>query len=172
MRSRRLEDEGVAACERDRKHPHRHHRGEVERRDAHAYAERLAHRIRIDAASDLLAEFALEKMRNAARELDDLEAARHFAARIGKHLAMLRGDERGEFIGMLFDEVAELEHHAGAGEGRGRGPFGERIGRSFHGGVDIGRVAHTNFSRELTGRGIEDVAEVAVAMRVNPRASR
>ena len=101
-------------------------------------------------------------MRNAARELDHFETARHFAARIGKHLAMLRGDDRRELVRMLLDEVAELEHHAGAGEGRGRGPFGERLRGCFDGGIDIGGGAHTNFSRELTDGGIEHLAEVVV----------
>ena len=34
-------------------------------------------------------ELALQQMRNAARELDHLDAARDFAARIAQHLAML-----------------------------------------------------------------------------------
>src|SRR3546814_5659279 len=38
----RLQDEGVAAGERNREHPHRHHRREVERRDAGNHAQGLA----------------------------------------------------------------------------------------------------------------------------------
>ena len=44
-----LQDERVAAGDRHSEHPHRDHRGEVERRDAGADAERLAHRIDVDA---------------------------------------------------------------------------------------------------------------------------
>ena len=92
---RRLQHEGVAAGERHREHPHRHHRREVERRDAGADAERLAHRPAVDAAPDLLGELALQQMRDAAGELDDLDAARDLALRVGEHLAVLGGDRCG-----------------------------------------------------------------------------
>ena len=42
----------VAARERDREHPQRHHRGEVERRDAGADADRLLKRIGVDVTAD------------------------------------------------------------------------------------------------------------------------
>src|SRR5437660_1138893 len=70
---------------------------------------------------------------------------------------------------MLFDEVAKFEHHASSAEGRGRGPFGKCRGGGFHSGIDIGPGAYANFTRELTGRGIEDVAEVVCAFNMNPR---
>ena len=95
---RRLQDEGVAAGERHREHPHRHHRREVERRDAGADAERLAHRPAVDAAPDLLGELALQQMRDAAGELDDLEAAGDLALRVGEHLAVLVGDDPGQRV--------------------------------------------------------------------------
>jgi hypothetical protein len=44
----RFQDERVAAGERDREHPHRHHRWEVERRDAGHHAQRLTEGDRID----------------------------------------------------------------------------------------------------------------------------
>ena len=40
----RLQDEGVAAGDRHREHPQRHHRRKIERRDARADADRLAQR--------------------------------------------------------------------------------------------------------------------------------
>ena len=89
--------------------------------------------------------------------------------RVGQHLAMLGGNQFGDFGGMLFDQVAKLEHHAGAGEGRGRGPFRKRGGGSPHGSINLVRAAQANFSRELPGGGIEDVAEFA-AMRRDCRA--
>ena len=76
----RLEHERVAAGDGDRVHPHRHHDREVERRDAGDDAERLAERVRVDAAGDLVVELALEQLRDAAGELDDLAAAHHLAA--------------------------------------------------------------------------------------------
>ena len=86
---RGLEDEGVAAGERHREHPQRHHRREIERRDAGAHAERLAERQQIDAGADVLAELALEQLRDAAGELDHLDAARDLALGVGERLAVL-----------------------------------------------------------------------------------
>ena len=65
----------------DRVHPHRHHGREVERRDAGAHAERLAEGEDVDAGGDLVGVVALEQLRDAAGELDHLEAALHLAAR-------------------------------------------------------------------------------------------
>ena len=86
---RRLQDERVAAGERGRPHPHRDHRGEVERRDAGDDAERLADRVDVDPRRGLLGHAALQQMRDAAAELDHLEPARHLAHRVGEHLAVL-----------------------------------------------------------------------------------
>ena len=101
---RGLQDERVPARDRDREHPHRHHGREVERRDAGGDAERLAQRPAVDAAADRVAVLALQQLRDAAGELDDLEPARDLAARIGEHLAVLARDEGGELAGVLLDE--------------------------------------------------------------------
>ncbi len=50
---RGLEDEGVAADQRHRKHPQRHHGRKVERRDAGGHAQRLAQRVAVDARADV-----------------------------------------------------------------------------------------------------------------------
>ena len=86
---RRLQDEGVAAGDGRAELPHRDHRGEVERRDAGDDAERLAHRIDVDAGAGAVGELALEQMRDAAGKFDDLDAALDVALRIGNGLAML-----------------------------------------------------------------------------------
>src|SRR3546814_1923070 len=49
-----FQDEGVAGRDRRAEHPHRDHRGEVERRDASTDADRLAHRIDVDAGARAL----------------------------------------------------------------------------------------------------------------------
>ena len=103
----RLEDEGVAARERDREHPHRDHAGEVERRDAGDDAERLALARRVHARGDLLGRLALHQVRDAAGELDDLEAALDLAARVVERLAVLGGDGRGELAGARGERLAE-----------------------------------------------------------------
>jgi hypothetical protein len=71
----RLQDEGVAAGDRHSEHPHRDHRREVERSDARADAERLAHRIDVDAGARAERKFALQRLRDAAGIFDDLQAA-------------------------------------------------------------------------------------------------
>ncbi len=61
-------------------------------------AERLADRVDVDAGRDALGEAALEQVRDAAGELDDLEAAGDLAERVGEDLAVLGGDDRGEVV--------------------------------------------------------------------------
>src|SRR6185295_2146092 len=75
---RRLENECVAACDGEREHPHRHHDREIERRDARAYAEWLAHRVTVHPGADLFGVLTLEQMGNAAGKLDDFDSAGHF----------------------------------------------------------------------------------------------
>ena len=103
-----LEDEAVAASQRHRNHPERHHDGEVERRYARDDPERLTHRPAIDAAADLLRDLALQQMRDryyvAQRVLkeeptggDDIlrriSAAQIEGAVIGQVRALLRQPE-------------------------------------------------------------------------------
>ena len=111
---RRLEHERVPARDRRREHPHRHHRGEVERRDPADDAERLADRVDVDAGRRLLGVAALQQVRDAARELDDLEPARDLAERVGRHLAVLGGEERRDVLAMLVDQLADAEQDLGA----------------------------------------------------------
>ena len=105
-----LEDEGVAAGDGHREHPHRHHGREVERRDAGDHAERLPEGERVDVGGHLVGEVALEQARDAARELDDLEAALHLAQRVGEDLAVLVGDQLGDLARVRVHELAEGEH--------------------------------------------------------------
>ena len=83
----------LPARDRHREHPHRHHHREIERRDARDHAERLTQIPVVDAAADLVGEIGLQQIRNAARELDDFDAAHHLALRVGEHLAVLTRDE-------------------------------------------------------------------------------
>ena len=73
----------------------------------------LAQRPVVDVAADVVAVLAFEQLRNAARELDDLEAARQLAVRVGEHLAVLARDERGELVEVRVEQLLEAEHHAG-----------------------------------------------------------
>ena len=118
----RLEDERVPARERERVHPHRDHRREVERRDAGDDAERLAVARRVDAGRDLLGRLALHQVRDAAGELDDLQAALHLAARVVEGLAVLAGDDAGEVVAPRGQQLAVGEEDGGALRERGGAP--------------------------------------------------
>ena len=119
---RRLEDEGVPGRDRHREHPHRDHGGEVERGDPGHHAERLPDAVRIDAGRDVLGEAALEQVRDAAGELDDLEASCDLAGRVAGDLAVLVGDELRQLGGVVLDQLAEREQDGGALGRARRGP--------------------------------------------------
>ncbi len=119
---RRFQDEGVAAGDRRRELPQRDHRGEIERRDAGDDAERLAHRIEVDAGAGAIGVFALHQMRNAEREFDHLDAALDVALGVGDRLAVLAREDVGELVVVLGDEIDELHQDAGAALRIDRGP--------------------------------------------------
>jgi hypothetical protein len=101
-----LEDEAVAGGDGHREHPHRHHHREVEGRDAGHHAERLAHRPVVDAGGDLVGVVALEQLRDAAGEFDDVDAARDFALRVGEDLAVFGGDHVRQLVLVLVQQLA------------------------------------------------------------------
>ena len=122
----RLQDEGVAASDRRRELPQRDHGGEVERRDAGDDAERLAHRIGVDAGAGAVGVFALHQMRHAERELQHLDAALDVALGVGDRLAVLAGQDVGEFVVVFGDQFVEFHQDAGAALRIGRAPGGLR----------------------------------------------
>src|ERR1019366_6837017 len=138
----RLEDERVPARDRVGEHPHRHHCGEVERRDPRHDAERLPDREHIDSARRLLGEASLEQVGNAACELDVLDAPRHLAPGVGDDLPVLRRDERSEVVAVLVEQIAECEEHGRALRQRSRPPLpkGSRSGLDGAGLAAGGRV--------------------------------
>ena len=88
-----FQDEGVAAGDGDGKHPHRHHRGEVERGDPHAHAERLPEGMAVDAGPDVFREAPLQQVGDPAGELHHLHSPGQGAARVAQHLAVLGRDQ-------------------------------------------------------------------------------
>src|SRR3546814_19189679 len=62
---------------------------------ARSDAQRLAHRIDVDAGACALGIFALQQMGDAAGEFDDFQAALDVALRVGQHLAMFGGEQQG-----------------------------------------------------------------------------
>ena len=100
-------------------------------------------------------------MRNAAGELDHLEAALHLAIGVGQDLAVLPGDDGGEFLAVALQQFLEFEHHAGAAQRRGGSPGGPCGGGGGDGGVDFGGAGQSDASDYLAGGRIVDVAEFA-----------
>ncbi len=119
---RRLDYEGVAAGDCRAEHPHRDHRGEVERGDPRADSERLAHRKNVNSGPCADGIFAFERLRDPAAIFDDLEPALNVAAGIGDDLAVLGAQELGQFLHVRFDQLAILEHDPRAALRIGGGP--------------------------------------------------
>ena len=67
-------------------------------------------RVDVDAGRHLGADRALQQLRDAAGELDALEAAGDLAEGVGAHLAVLAGDEGGELVAVPVEQLAEAEH--------------------------------------------------------------
>jgi hypothetical protein len=104
----RLEDEGVAAGDGRAELPHRDHGGEVERRDAGGHAQRLAHRIHVDAGAGALGEFALQQMRRADAELDHFEPALHVALGVGQVLPCSRAQRLGQLVHVAVQQATNF----------------------------------------------------------------
>ena len=154
---RRLEDEGVAAGQRHREHPHRHHRREVERGNAGDHADRLAHREAVDIAGDLRRILALQRMRDAAGELDHLDAARDLALGVVEGLAVLRGNQRRQLVKVGLDQVTEVEHHLRTAGWRGAGPARKGGSGSRNGVADLGQAGQRHRCNGRAGGRIEHI---------------
>ena len=158
---RRLEDEGVAAGDRHREHPHRHHRREIERRDPGAHTERLADRIQIHARRDVVGELAFHQVRDAAGELDHFQPSLDRPLGVGKHLAVLGSDEERELVQVALDQLLEAEHHPRPRKRRSFRPAGEGFLRHSDRALDFGLGGEGDLGGERAGRRIEYVAEAA-----------
>src|SRR5215475_8641596 len=155
---RRLEDEGVAAGERGRELPHRDHGGEVERRDAGDHAEGLADREQVDAGAGALAELALQQMWNAAGELDHFQPALDVALGVGEGLAVFRGEQPGEAVELLLNQLQEFEQHARAPLRVRPGPRRLRRLGIGDGLLDLRLLGVGHLGLHLAGVGVEHVA--------------
>ena len=153
----RCQDEGIARRDRHAEHPHRDHRGEVERGDACTDAERLAHRIDVYAGARTLRVFALQRLRDPAGEFDHLEPALHVAMRILHDLAVFAGEQLGQLLLVRFDEALELEHHARAALRIGHRPFGLDLFRGIDGLLQQRGIAQRDFGLDLARRGVPDL---------------
>jgi hypothetical protein len=117
----------------------------------------------VDAAADAVRMLALEQLRDAAGEFDDLQPALHFAQRIGQGLAVLGGDQRGDVPGVLLHQIAEGEHHPGAALRRRRAPFDKCSLRRCHGAIDVGAFGQRHRARDAAMRRGEHLAATGAA---------
>src|SRR5689334_15888649 len=101
----RLQDERVAAGNSHRKHPGRHHAWKVERSNARDDTERLAEGPVVEASRDLVGEVAFQKLRNPAREFNNLDSARDLSLRIREHFAVLAGDDLCDRVTVLVQKA-------------------------------------------------------------------
>jgi len=156
-----LEHKGVARGNGHREHPHGHHHREVEGRDARHHAQRLAHGPVVDAGGDLLGVVAFEQLRDAGGELDDLDAARDLALRVGEDFAVLGRDHVGQCVPVLVKQLQELEHHACTAQRRRVGPGREGGLGSGHGLAHLGRIGQGHAAGHGTGGGVGHVLSAA-----------
>ena len=135
----------------------RDHRREIERRDAGDDAERLAHRIEVDAGAGAVGIFALHQMRNAEREFDHLDAALNVALGVGDRLAVLARQRVGELVVVLGDEVDELHQDAGAALRIDRRPGRLRRLRVLDRGANLGLGGERDMGAHRAVHRLEDV---------------
>ncbi len=148
----RLEHEGVATGDGEGEHPQRHHRREVERRNARDDTERLPDRGHVDAGGDLRGQLALELHADAAGQVDDLQAARDLSERVGVHLAVLGGDQFGDLVAVRVQQRAEREEDRGPlGQG-GLTPGQVRLLGGGDGGVHLVDGGEGHLGGDLAGR--------------------
>ena len=155
---RGLEHERVAARDRRRPHPHRHHRREVERRDAGDDAERLADRVDVDAGRGLLGVLALQERRHAAA--NSITSSPRVTSPSASEstlpcsaVRMLR-----DFLAVLVDELADREEELGPLRERDRAPGLEGLLRGLNRGVDLLDRREVELARLPAGRRVVDGA--------------
>jgi hypothetical protein len=156
-----LADERVPARDGERHEPQRHHRREVERRDAREDAERLAEARAVDPARDVLEDLALEQRGRARGDLDALDPAPDAPARLLDRLAVLARDRARELLGVAVEQVLQLEEAPRALDGRHRAPLGEGAVRQRRRAVDVDRAAERREADDLAGRGVAHLARLA-----------
>jgi len=143
---RRLEDEGVSAGDGHRIHPHGHHRGKLNGVIPATTAKRLAVAMGVDGRADMAGELALQQMRNATAEFDNLDAALDLAGGVGVGpcRAPARSPWRCGRVGI--EQLLEPEHVAGAPDRRhvrqaGSASLAAATAASSSAAVDNGRIA-------------------------------
>ena len=148
---RRLQDEGVAAGDGEGVHPHGHHGGEIERRDAGADADGLADGLAVDAGGDIVERIAHHQAGHAAGHFHHLDGAAHFGPGVFGGLAVFAGEDGGQIVGVFFEQRLVAIEHLHAVDHRHVAPFQERRVRGADGAVDVGGVGVGHFGDDGAG---------------------
>ena len=115
----------------------------------------------VDAGSGVVRELALEQVRGACGEFDHFDAALDVALGVREGLAVLGGQQGGEFVHVLVDQVHELEQDPAAALRIHRGPFHLPLfGAGNHVAHFLG-AGQRQPGLDLAGAGIIDIAEPA-----------
>src|SRR5699024_7827005 len=93
-----LQNNRVAGYQSGRDHPQRNHRRGVEWGDACKHAAGLADLLDVKIGRGRVYEFTFHVVHDSSAELDVFETPGDFAGGIGKHFAMLSGDECCELV--------------------------------------------------------------------------
>jgi len=163
----RLQHLRVPRGERGRELPDGHHQRVVPRRDPADDAERLAADHRRVPAHVLAGRLALEHAARAGEEPDVVGRDRHLVARVRQRLADVARLELREFLGVLVDQVGQLEQHLRALARRRVAPLLVRLLRGFHRAVDVRLRPARNLRDRLARRGIDHLHRPALG-RVDP----
>ena len=100
-------------------------------------------------------------MRDAAGELDDLEAALDIALGVGNGLAVLARQHVGELVVVALREFEELHHHARATLRIGVGPLDLGVPGVLDGGANLGLGGQRDLGLDVAGHRLENVGGAA-----------
>ena len=107
----------------------------------------LAHRPVVDAGRYLVGVVALQQLRHATGEFDDVDAARDLALCIGEDLAMFGGDHRGQRVLVLIHQLEKLVEDARAADRRHVAPGRLRCMRCGDCRIDFVDRSQRNLAR-------------------------
>src|SRR5690554_1377188 len=154
-----LENKGIARGDGRREHPERDHRGKVERGDARADADWLAHGIHVDPRPGPVGELALEQMRRTGGKFGHFQTAQDIAPGIVHGLAVLGAEQFGQFLHVAIDQRHKVEEDAGPALRVGGSPLGLRGSGRGDCGIEISLGGQRDASLHLARRRVEHVLE-------------
>ena len=123
-------------------------------------AQRLAHRVHVDAGAGAVGELALQQVRRADAELDHLEAALHVARGVGQGLAVLAAQRLGQLVHVAVEEARRTPSSpapgaAGWSPPTSAAPRAARVDRC----VDLRAEAQGDPRLHLAGGRVEDIGD-------------